>query len=360
MFKQAGLLPLFIKENRTTAENDRLTAWYRELTPEAVLQAATEKKVLPFVANTLCALGLDTAFWQATLEQYRRRNQRIIAMLDRVYATLSRHGVLRMFVTENVGALLSAGGDIALFASGDVDNCADISEREKIYAAFDELGFERRERFALRNQIAATFHPHDTEIGDSFYISVDFHPLARLKLPCFVNADDFVDWDALYCYGDTAIRLAPPDALMYICMLHISLHSFSRAPDARLYFDLINTAKLPVDYEKLSVWAKRDGTRTRMAVSAAIAHRLFAVPLPMDTLYYTRADRVLRLVYDDSQNDLIYEPHGLKVLQLELLCNDGGVLKGLGEIVFPDKAWMRLTYGSAGLTAHIKHVLRIL
>lgn len=360
MFDQAGLLPLFIKENRTAAENERIEAWYRDSSPEAVLQAATKKKVLPFVANTLCSLGVDVAFWQVPLEQYRERNRRIIAMLDRVYATLARHGVTRMFVTENFGALLSAGGDLGLFASGDVDNCADITERDKIYAAFDELGFERRERYALQNQIAATFHPHDAEIGESFYISVDFHPLARLKLPCFVNAEDFVDWSALYCYGDTAIHLPPANALMYICMLHISLHSFSRAPDARLYFDLINMAKLPIDYDKLAEWATRDHTRTRMATAATIANRLFAVPLPMETLQYTKADRVLRLVYDAQKNDLIYEPHGLKVLQLELLCNDEGVLKGLREIVFPDKSWMRLTYGSTGLAAHIKHVLRIL
>ena len=91
-----------------------------------------------------------------------------------------------------------------------------------------------------------------------------------------------------------------------------------------------------------------------------IANRLFAVPLPLDILYSAKADRVLRLVYNEKDGDLIYEPHGLKVLLLELLCDDAGILHGLREIVCPDQAWMNQTYGTAGFTAHIKHILRIL
>ncbi|MBQ3133428.1 MAG: hypothetical protein IJC17_04030 [Clostridia bacterium] len=360
MLEQVGLLPLFIKENITADEGDRIEKAYQKTGKDALLKEATARKVIPFVARTCVALDLDADFWSERLEDYRERNRKILAMLDRVYQTLEKHGVRKMFVTENVGALLSANGDIGLFASGDVDNCADVSERDKIYSAFEELGFERKERFALRNQISCSFHPHDAEIGDAFYINVDFHPLARLKLPCFVDADDFVDWDALYTYGDTAIKLPPPDALMYICLLHISLHSFSRAPDARLYLDIIHMAKCPIHYESLGEWAARDHTQTRLATAGMIAKTLFDVDIPGWLLKRQGANAVLKQVYDMTGNDLIYEPHGLKVLWIELLCDDIGWWHGLKEMAFPNKEWVAATYGGAGVLAYLKHMLRIL
>ena len=360
MLTRAGLLPLFLKENRTAEENERIKAYYRRFTPEQFFEIAVNKKVLPFVANTLCALGLDVDFWNVPLKEFRNRNEKIIALLDRVYSVLANHGVKRMFVTENFGALLSADGDLALFCSGDVDNCADFSERDKIYAAFDELGFERKERFALNKQISAMFYPHDEEIGKDFYIGVDFHPLARVKLPCFVNADDFVDWELLYYYKDTSIQLPPINALAYICTLHISLHSFSRAPDARLYYDLINITKLDVDYNLLALWAKRDCTCKRLKTAAIISNQLFGTLFLFESLSNVAVDRILSIVYDQQAMDLIYEPSGLTVLRLELLCNDKGVLEGMKEILFPDDEWMRETYGKIGAWEYVKHIMRIL
>lgn len=346
----------------TQQERGELAEAYTELGREELHRMVQKKKILPFAANAFVACGLDADYWQQILEQYRMRNQAILRCLDQAYAELAKQGVKKMFVSENFGALLSAGNDLALFASGDVDNHADPAEKEKIYRAFETLGYTRKERFSGHHQIAAEFFPPKMEgLPEKFYISVDFYPLARLKLPCFIRSDDFVDWDKLHCYGDTAIKLAPADALMYICMLHISLHSFSRAPDIRLYIDLLNMSKTKVDFEKLEAWCHRDGTCTRAAVAAQLSNLLMNTQFPDSLINLSqKRQHVIKLVYDEKKNDLRYEPRGLKVLRIEVRCHDRGVGHGIWQILFPDRDWMKKTYGSSGLTAHLKHFCKVL
>lgn len=349
-------------EDLTEAEIGHLRKIDAELGREKLFQLVSRKKILPFAARTFAMYGIDAAFWAEQLELFRTRNRKILHCLNDAYTSLRRHGVRKMFVSENFGALLSANGDIGLFASGDVDNYADPCERERIYQAFDALGYRREERYSGQLQIAAEFFPPENmDVPEKFYVSVDFYPLARLKLPCFVQADRFVDWDGLTCYADTAIMLPPANALMYICMLHISLHSFSRAPDIRLYIDLLNMSKLPIDYAILRKWCMADQTCTRAATAAELANCLMKTHFPEELIRLSeRRKKIERLVYDPKKNDLIYEPSGLKVLQIETLCDDRSILHGILSILFPDKHWMKKVYGSCGLRAHMKHFLKVL
>ena len=321
-----------------------------------------KKKILPFAANAFVNCDIDTEYWQTVLESYRRRNRAILDCLNCAYGELACQGVKKMFVSENFGALLSANNDLALFASGDVDNHAAPEEKEKIYRAFDALKFTRKERFAGGHLIAAEFFPPKTDnLPDNFYISVDFYPLARLKLPCFICSDDFVDWDALGSYGDTMIKIPPAEALMYICMMHLSLHSFSRAPDIRLYVDLLNMFHVPMDYGKIVTWCQTDKTCTRAAVAAQLTNWLMGTELPEALVGVSeKRHRLIHLVYDAGRNDLRYEPKGLKVLLIEMCCHDGGLISGLWDILFPDKHWMREVYGSSGVIAHIKHFCKVM
>jgi len=148
---------------------------------------------------------------------------------------------------------------------------------------------------------------------------------------------------------------------MYICLLHISLHSFSRAPDIRLYTDLVNMSNTSVDYEEIAAWCHRDRTCTRASVAATLANQLMGTAIPAGVTELTkRKNRVEALVYDSKNNDLIYEPHGLKVLRIETLCNDISDMAGLWEILFPPKDFLQKVYGSSGIAAHLKHFKRVL
>ena len=358
-----NFIPLLIRGKDISAEEQKcVTRQYAEIGREALYHQMKKKKILPFAANTFAFCGLDRLFWQEILEQYRKRNRAILCYLDNVYIELDRQGVTKMFVSENFGALLSSGNDLALFASGDVDNYADPIEKEKIYRAFEVLGFTRKERYSGRHLIAAEFFPPQTEeLPERFYISVDFYPLARLKLPCFVRADDFVDWDRVYRYGDTSVRLPPVDALTYICMLHISLHSFSRAPDIRLYTDLLNMSVTGVDYENIVRWSCRDHTCTRVATAAKLSNLLMRTCFPDKVIELSAGShKLIARVYDTVRKDLRCEPRGLKVMLIEVLCHDNGVLHGVREILFPDKAWMKKVYGNCGVAAHCRHFMKVI
>lgn len=329
---------------------------------DAVYEAVKTKKILPFAAKAICECGIDVDFWSRISDIYRYRNESILRFLDKAYRSLAECGVKKMFVSENFGALLLSGGDLSLFASGDVDNYADPAEKDKIYAAFDAIGCTRKERYAGKHQIAAEFFPSEDEnLPEKFYVSVDFYPLARLKLPCFVRADDFVEWDKLSVYPGTAIKLPPASSLMYICLCHISLHSFSRAPDIRLYIDIMNMEKTNIDYSLIHQWCRRDHTCTRAATAADLANKLMKTQIPDDVIHLTdRRLKIEKIVYNPVTNDLIYEPKGFKIFRIEALCNDKGAINGCLEILFPKKTWMKSVYGSGSLKAYIKHFVKVI
>lgn len=348
-------------ENLTETEISQLKEVYSAYQRDEIFRIVTKKKILPFAARTFCAYGLDTSFWAPHLENFRIRNRKILNCLNQAYESLHNQGVQKMFVSENFGALLSADADIGLFASGDVDNYADPLEKERIYRTFESLGYTRKERYTGFHQIAAEFFPpEDVDVPENFYISIDFYPLARLKLPCFIQADQFIDWQQSTRYQDTAIVLPPPNALMYICMLHISLHSFSRAPDIRLYIDLLNLSKTHIDYTLIRKWCIRDRTCARVAVAVDLANHLMKTKMPEELIQLSeQRDKIEKIVFDPVVNDLIYEPARLRVLQIEALCNDSGLLHGVLDILFPDENWMKSVYAGNGLLAHIKHWIKV-
>ena len=358
MATKCSLRPLLIRgDGLTKSEQITIQSKYEEMGKDSFTELVQRKKILPFAANTLCNCGIDREYWSSVLNEYRIRNRKIIDVLDKIYATFKSEQVNKIFVSENFGALLASGNDIGLFGSGDIDNYADPCEKERLYRAFDKLGWKRKERYSGKHQIAAEFFPQESEsLPDKFYFSVDFYPLARLKLPCFINADDFVEWDKVYEYKETNIKLPPNEALTYICMLHISLHSFSRAPDIRLYFDLLNTSKINVNFKKIAEWAKRDAVCVRISVASELSNLLMKTSYPdLLTKLSKRNNKIKRIVYDVSINDLIYDPNKLKVMLIESFCDDQNILHGINKILFPDGEWTYRVYGEKGIKGYIKH-----
>lgn len=341
-------------------DNKTIEDVYNQLGKIGIYDFAKKFKIIPFAAKTCVRLGLDSEYWNGILNDYKVRNQKIIAFLNVAYKVAYEHGVRKMFVSENFGSLLASGTDLSLFASGDVDNHAPIEERDRLYAAMESIGCRKEERFAQNMQIAVEFFPPPNfGLPEEFYMSVDFYPLARLKLPCFIDSNKFVDWDNLYCYEGTNIQLAPPTALAYICLLHTSLHSFMRAPDHRLYIDLYNVFKLELDIEKLKAWSERDNTKTRIAVACRIANAYMETTFPYTLLQGKRAEKLFEKVFNKDELYLYPEPQKLTVMKIDLMCNDKSNLCGLKEILSPNKVWMRKVYKGTGLIAHIMHFMRI-
>lgn len=335
---------------------------------QSIYAFAKNKKILPFIAVLLTGMAIDKAFWSPVAEEYRKRNETVIRCLDRVFTKLSENGIKKIFVSENFGALLSADADKALFASGDIDMYGDPAEKEGIYLSFEQLGYTKKERYSGRKLISTNFY-NPSVLPENFHFGVAWHPLSRMKLPCFINADDFVDWENLVSYQNTAIKMPDIEALMYICLLHISLHSYSRAPDIRLYMDIGNLSHLPVDWEKILDFAQRDKTVARVLTVSYLANKLIMVEVPGNVLdlvtspaYKKQVSKLLKLVYDEGRNCLLFEPKRMKVLRIEALSDSVRFVEGIKKILLPDKAWIREVYtGNSGsiVTGYIKHIVNV-
>ena len=349
-------------EGLSEQEKELVTSVYKENGKDAMYEYFKTKKILPFAAKTFSNLGIDVDYWEPILESYRERNKKVITFLDVAYSSMKQHGVKKVFLSENFGALLSADGDIGLFASGDTDNCYAPEEKDKIYTALNEIGCTCKEVYSQKRLNGSCWYPNsDFGLPEKFYLGLKPTPLSRLYLPSFVGLEDFEVWENMQTYKDTNIQIPNPSALMYICMPHISLHSFSRSPDIRLYTDLLNMSKTNVDYDKIVSWAKRNNTKVRISVASTIANKLMKTNIPEELLNLSdRKFAVLKIVFDSEKQDLKYEPYGLDVLKIEAGCDDKSTLHGILEIAFPNHSWMKETYGSDGIGAYCKHIRRIL
>ena len=349
-------------ENFSEQEKQEIRSVYSSYGKDLLYIYFDKKKILPFAAKTFIELDIDSKFWSSILEKYRERNKKIIFFLDEAYYLLKSYGVKKIFISENFGALLSSDVDIGLFASGDVDNCYSPEEKPKIYSAFKNLGCTYKENYSFKRLNGTSFYvPSKYGLTEGFYIGFQPLPLSRLKLPSLVDFDDFECWNNTYFYKNTNIQLPNPTALMYICLLHISIHSFSRAPDIRLYCDLINMSKTNVDYEKIISWCNRNLTKTRISVASSLSNTLMNTNFPDSIINQTKhLSTVIKLVYDSNKKDLIYEPNALKVLNIEINCDDKGFFHGLYKIAFPDKNWIEQTYGCISLNSYFKHFKRLI
>lgn len=347
-----------VRETLTQDELRGLKRIAQELGEETLLERAKKAKMLPFLAKLMLALEIEPQTWQPVYGRYAERNRRIIGELDRVYAALRAAGCRKLFVSENFGAMLAADGDPALFASGDVDNYVDAEEYPAVKRTMTSLGYRCEERFAGGLFLSATFE-HPERLPEGFALGFEVFPLSRLTQPCAVRTDDFTDWTKLRAYRDTAILLPPREALLYICLLHISLHSFCRAPAIRLYRDIVNAANglTEEEWACVAAQAKKDHTERRLYAAAYLSNRIAGTRLPVAAQPDLR--RLLKLVYDERNGVLLPEPTRMRVMRIELACHDRSAAAGCKEMLLPDKSWRDRVYGSSGFRGIVRHWKRI-
>lgn len=349
-----------VKDNLSKEEiNQVVKPLYEQEGFQKVYESATKKKMLPFVASMLVEAHIDVENWQPVLERYQQRNTIVKNELTNVYAAMKVAGVKKMFISENYGALLKSGRDIGLFASGDCDSCADLSEKNKIDAIFEKLGYSIENRYSGKTLCTSSYH-NPKKLPDGFYFGVCWEPLSRLKLPCFINMDDFVDWNNLTELEGTSIKLPSAEALLYICLMHITLHSFHRAPAIRLYVDILNCCyQNNVKWEVVYEWAKRDKTVIRMMTSAILANKLARIPIPDFVKAYENNKRVRKLLsyaYNEKEQCLNPEPGRMGVYKIEIGCHDKNSTLGLLEMLFPGSKWLKSHYGHGTVLSTLLHL----
>lgn len=327
----------------------------------AIYEAAKVKKLVPAISCLMCKLEVDLDFWKPIADDYRNRNLRVISCLDEMYSVLNRNGVKHIAVVENFGALLSSTQDLAMFGSGDLDEYALPEERDKIYSILKKNGYSIDEVKAGEIIVSSSIRRDDFPEG--FYFGINWDVTNRVNLPSFSANGDFIGWDKCRYYKDTEIRLPSPEGLMYVCLMHIAVHGFCKAPDIRLYYDIANAAEQGLDWNVLANWAKRDGNSVKIAVAAFLAHKMLGVQIP-DFVFEIgnekQKNRLLKTIYIDSDNRLNDFPNKLARIKIDIYSEDKGWFAGVLNIFFPDSGWIKRRYGSLvmGRVRHIIHLIK--
>lgn len=342
------------------AQAETIKKIYENNGREAIFAAAKKKKLIPAVAALLCQLELDKDFWQEYVDFYLQRNRRVVACLDEMYRLLTENGVQRLALVENFGALLVSGQPLSMFGSGDIDQYADPCERERIYEILRQNGYELGEVKAGSLVISSNIRK-DT-FPEGFYFGINWDVTNRVNLPSFTAQGDFMGWDRCTYYKDTAIRLPSPEGLMYVCLLHIAVHGFSKAPDIRLYYDIANAACSEPDWQLIAQWAQRDGNCVKLSTAAYLSHRLLGVQIPSYIFSLgneKQRKRLLAVVYDEKTNSLKDFPGRKARILIDVYSHEQGAVKGALAILFPAYRWIKGRYGM-GILGYFKHLLSLL
>jgi hypothetical protein len=201
-------------------------------------------------------------------------------------------------------------------------------------------------------------------LPEGFYFGIGWYPTARLKIPFLNYREEAVDWNNTRFFRNSHIRLPDKESLLYICMLHISVHNFSRQPDIRLYIDIQNSiAGGDIDWDKLIRWARRDGYTNRIATVAYLAKQLIGCEIPNKVIHLCDGknhDKLLAFVYNKEKNILVAKPRAIDSLKVEMYANDKNAITGMLEIVFPSVTWLKMTYSNFIPVAYVKYVTNLL
>jgi hypothetical protein len=345
-------------------EKNRINSLYTDQGRKAIFDYASKKKIIPFIGQLFCDLEIDLEFWNKQVELYKVRNLEIIKILSDIFIDFHQAGIYNTFVYENFGALISSESNIALFASGDVDLYADVSNKNEIYNIIENHGFRSMNKGNNSEKVKTEFFNRKI-FEKGFGINVMWVPMSRLKLPFYMDINNCVSVNSLKKYRDTDITLPSNEALMYLCLLHISIHSFSRSPDIRLYADIVNMCKLDVDWNIVLGYAKHDNTIVRIVTAAILTNKLFKIKVPSFVLDYGNKyniiAKLLKIVYNEDNNVLKYEPNKLNVLKIEAYSNNKSFLIGVIDMIFPDKDWVKRYYDESSIViGYLKHIKNLM
>ncbi len=345
----------------TNEEIAVIKALYEAEGREKIHEKIKKKKVIPGVSALFKRLNIDADFWGPISDSYRQRNERVVEQLDIIYKALNDAGVTKVAVVENFGALLQGEADLCMFGSGDADNYADLSEKEKIYEVFRSKGFNISEEYAGKLLISTAFKD-GPDMPDGFYFGINWDMTNRVNLPCFTTKDPIVNWDNVTYYKNTHIRLPKAEDLMYICLMHIAVHGFCKSPDIRLFYDVVNAAKKGVNWNEIVERAKKDANEVKVATGMVLSKRLLNVDIAEEFLYFAnkkRTKRLLNVVSNQEDNALVDFPGRIRRLMIDLCSCDKGIFDGIKYVFFPDKNWVKSKYGSV-LKGRIKHIISLL
>lgn len=273
-----------VPEALSETEREIIQSIYMEKGRDTFLKEASERKIVPFVAESCCYLGIDKEYWKELLSQYEIRTKQIIKMLDELFCKFETHDCISPCITENFGALLVTGKHMGCFCSGDVDISADYLEKDKIRAALIELGYTEVKRKDYHSNIEQDEYICPEQYLNDFYINLVWKPVIREKAYT-INQKKMIVWmenerKKASVYDNTKIRILSPEAMLIHCIYHISAgHYYCASPGVRLLTEIDRIIRTNfINWDNIWERAKELQITKRIQIALIITAKVLDTP----------------------------------------------------------------------------------
>lgn len=192
----------------------RVVEAYPQIKDE-LIDYCKKKKLLPFVAKLMITLSVDVDAWENLLKTYRIRNSKTKLELEKLFCAIQGRGIANCYPIENFAALLASEEDIGLFASGDIDVYAGQANHKTVHEVMPELGYTR---YVANEYQCYCYRKDSSPIG----INMMWMWQSRRNMPFQTN----LDIPNIGTGGHAELQQLPVDELMYMCLLHASVHHY--------------------------------------------------------------------------------------------------------------------------------------
>lgn len=342
-YKKRNILPLFLKVPDALTDEDIKVLRDFYFNSDKFKDEIEINKIVPFAAHIVSTLDIVDFSLSEKHLSYRKRNEKIIIILDELFLNFEAENCVSVSLTENFASLLLSGGCLACFCSGDVDLSADINEIDAILKVMTQAGFQLTnpiESFGEYNGQSAKFE----KVGgvlNGFRVNIVWKPVTRAFLDQSLY-EKRLSHERLKSerFSNTNIKILNDTALLYFCCLHIaSGHYYTLSPGARLYVDIDRLVRArEIDWDKILQWSQDDNAGYRITLVLKISNLLLGTPLPKDFEDLDRDDLQYKLLMSIliKNESLFLKRSGGKIsrLLIEILSDGGNIIES-----YPKKIW---------------------
>ena len=336
-----------------------------------LIDNAKKNKMMPFIAKMLLDAGIDSTYWNDVLKEYRLRNSNAKAELIAILECLGQNGICA-YPIENFASLILTGADLAMFASGDIDVYVQSREYERVNIIMQGLGY-----FAeSRSEICGDFYRKPgVEIG--FNMMWTWQARENCPMETKLEQNNLGVNAGIAYWGIDGIEVGfgfiggggyiGADELMYMCLVHSSVHYYAAKPGLRLYYDICLLGKQNINWNQVYRYAEADGYLNRVAASAYFACERVHAVVPEE--FYSsiigtdrRAKRLVDFINKMWEANTLYADFTIiHKIFIESFSNDECVVKTIYKMLFPNRLWINRKYhGDSYLKNWLKHVACLL
>lgn len=322
-----------------------ISLFYDNVVLRQIITKAEASKKMPFVAKYFQTRGIEINYWTKILNKYHSRNQHILEKTCEVFNQFHIDELKKVFLYENFGALLLSNSDLSQFSSSDIDIYVDPTEKGKLYYSLSKLGFHCNKEES--KAVTSVFIKED----EIFKINVMWQPLSRDKLPFLIDTVNLMQCDNLVIYKGTKIIIPNPTILMYLCLLHISVHCYVREPDLRLYKDIEFLSKMQIDWNRIYEFSRNDKKIIRVMTALYISKNYLNIDVPINDEFCDRVSvksqkKIIGLITDSKTKKLRFNLSKVDVLKIEIYSDCPSFFIGLINMFFPNIKWLKQTYSN--------------